>query len=275
MGGIERALGRPNRTRPIMEDRELRKLTAEVSVADAVEPFGAYMFGTDEPGAELGRHLERVVLLEAFGNTADDLALEYGPYEESSLFIVVVDHLRQRPAGVMRVVQASPAGLKSLNDVESLWGEQAEVLMRRTGLDFTLDKIWDIATLAVPPEYRAKATGGLVTMGLYQTLTLAARASGIELFVAILDMPVFRMLRWKLKMIFAGYKGVGPKPYLGSLASIPAWCDVLAADRHIAAVDPDLYRILTEGSGLEPALRRADLSLITGARSLPDTAAAG
>ena len=159
----------------------------------------------------------------------------------------------------MRVVQASPAGLKSFNDLESVWGETAEVLMRRTGLDFTLERIWDVATLAVPPEYRAKATGGLVTMGLYQTLTLAARASGIELFVAILDMPVFRMLRWKLKMIFAGYPGRGSKAVPGSLASIPAWCDVPSADRHLAAVDPDLHGILTEGSriGAGPALRRS------------------
>ena len=165
--------------------------------------------------------LSVLVFLEAFGNTVDDLAREYGPYEASSLFIVVVDHLRQLPAGVIRVVQPSPVGLKSLNDLESVWGETAEVLMRRTGLDFGPEKIWDVATLAVPPEYRAKATGGLVTMGLYQTLTLAARASGIDLLVAILDMPVFRMLRWKLHMIFAGYRGVGPKPYLGSPASMP------------------------------------------------------
>jgi hypothetical protein len=112
-------------------------------------------------------------------------------------------------------------------------------------------------------------------MGLYQTLTLAAQACGIELFVAILDMPVFRMLRWKLRMIFAGYRGVDPRPYLGSLASVPAWCDVLSADRHLAAVDPELHRILTEGTGLEPVLRRADLSFITRTNALPGTAAAG
>jgi hypothetical protein len=175
----------------------------------------------------------------------------------------------------MRIVRPSPAGLKSLNDLEAVWGWTAEVLMQRTGLSFASEKTWDIATLAAPPEYRSKATGGLVTMGLYQTLTLAAQACGIELFVAILDMPVFRMLRWKLRMIFAGYPGVGPMPYLGSLASIPAWCDVLSADRHLAAVDPDLHAILTEGIGLESALRRADLTFITGARPLPGTAAAG
>jgi hypothetical protein len=258
-----------------MEDRELRKLTAEVSAPGALEPFGAYIFGTYEPGAELARHLERAVLLESFGNTADDLAREYGPYEASSLFLVIIDHVRLLPAGGIRVVQPSSVGLKSLNDLESVWGETAEVLMQRTDLDFELDKTWDVATLVVPPEYRARATGGLITTGLYQTLTLAAQARGIELLVAILDMPVFRMLRWKLKMIFAGYRDVSPRPYLGSLASIPAWCDLVAADEHVAAVDPELHRILTKGIGLEPALRRVDLSSIAGWEALPGAAAAG
>lgn len=258
-----------------MEDRELRRLAAEVSAPGASEPFGAYIFGADEPGAELGRHLERVVFLEAFGNTIDDLAREYGPYEASSLFIVVVDHVRQLPAGVIRVVQPSPAGLKSLNDLESVWGENTEAAMRNSGLEFGPEKIWDVATLAVLSEYRGKATRGLVTMGLYQTLTLAARASGIDLLVMILDMAVFRMLRWKMRMIFAGYQGIGPKPYLGSPASIPAWCDLLYSDRHLAAVDPDLYGILAKGIGLEPALRRADLSVITRRTALGGVAAAG
>ena len=172
-------------------------------------------------------------------------------------------------------MQPSPVGLKSLNDLESVWGENAEAAMRSTSLEFGPEKIWDVATLAVPSEYRGRATGGLVSMGLYQTLTLAARASGIDLLVTILDMPVFRMLRWKMRMIFAGYRGIGPKPYLGSPASIPSWCDLLYSDRHLAAVDPDLHGILYKGIGLEPALRCADLSLITRTTALGDVAAAG
>ena len=97
-------------------------------------------------------------------------------------------------------------------------------------------------------------------MGLYQTLTMAALHCGIDWFVAILDMPVFRMIRWKLRMIFAGYHGVAPQPYLGSAASIPAWCDVVEAERRLAETDRDLYAVLIEGIGLEAALRRLDLT---------------
>jgi hypothetical protein len=238
-----------------LPDAELRELTQRVAAPGAREPFGAYVFTSDEPGAELGRYVERVVFLEAFGNTAEHLAEEYGPYEPSSFFICVLDHLRSLPAGVMRVLQPSPAGFKSLKDIEPVWGEPASTIIERTGLRLDPDRTWDVATLAVAPEYRAKATAGLVTMGLYQSLTLTARSSGIEWFVAILDMPVFRILRWKLHMIFAGYQGLAPRAYLGSVASIPAWCNVVDAERRLAAADTDLHAILVRGIGLEAAMR--------------------
>ena len=260
---------------PDLHDVDLRLLTQRIVVPGAVEPFGAYLFRSDEPGAELGRHLERTVFLETFGNTREQLAEEYGPYEASSVFICVVDHLRHVPAGVMRVLLPSPAGFKSLNDIESVWGEAAEDLIERTGLTLDPYRTWDIATLAVAADYRAKATAGLVSMGLYQTLGLAARACGIHWFVAILDMPVFRMLRWKLRMIFAGYEGVAPLPYLGSVASIPAWCDVADAERRLAVSDPALHAILVDGIGLEPALRRVDIATFDRLIALQRKVAAG
>ena len=241
-------------------EADLQRLTHQVSASGATEPFGAYLFTHDEAGAELGRQLEREVFLEAFGNTTELLEQEYGPYERNSVFICVVDHLRDRPAGVMRVLLPSPAGFKSLNDIEEVWGEPAVALAERTGLDINPAATWDIATFAVAPEYRGKAARGLVSMGLYQTLTLAAHACGTEWFVAILDMPVFRMIRWKLRMIFAGYQGVAPRPYLGSPASIPAWCNVADAAQHLAAVDPELHAIVCRGVGLEAGVRCADLT---------------
>jgi hypothetical protein len=243
-----------------LPDTELRRLTRQILAPGAIEPFGAYLFRGDEPGADLGRHVEQLVFLEAFGNTPDLLADEYAPYEASSVFICIVDHLRMLPAGVMRVLLPSPRGFKSLNDIEAVWGDSAETLIKRTGLALAADRTWDIATFAVAPEYRANAARGLISMGLYQTLTMAALRCGVDWFVAILDMPVFRMIRWKLRMIFAGYQGVAPLPYLGSAASIPAWCDVNEAERRLAETDRDLHAILVEGIGLEAAVRRLDLA---------------
>jgi hypothetical protein len=243
-----------------LHDADLRRLTEQVIPHGAVEPFGAYLFRVNEPGAELGRYLERTVFMETFGNTPQLLADEYDRYETSSFFICVVDQMRRLPAGVMRVVLPSPAGFKSFDDLEAVWGEPAAEIIERTGLTINRDRTWDIATLAVGGDYRGKATTGLVSMGLYQTLAIAARNCGVEWFITILDMPVFRLVRWKFHMIFAGYKGVAAKPYLGSPASLPAWCDVSDFERRLKAQDPDMYEILVEGTGLEPALRKVDES---------------
>ncbi|HUC36762.1 MAG TPA: hypothetical protein VMR97_06530 [Acidimicrobiales bacterium] len=243
-----------------LRDSELRRITRQVIPQGASEPFGAYLFRNGEPGAELGRHVEQTVFLEAFGNTPEQLTDEYRRYESSSVFICVLDQMRGLPAGVMRVLLPSPAGFKSFNDIEPVWGEPAEAIVGRTGIALDEKRTWDIATLAVDADYRGKATMGLVSMGLYQTLTLTARNCGIDWFVAILDVPVLRMLRWKLHMIFAGYKGVSAMPYLGSPASMPAWCDVIEAERRLRERDPDLHAVLVKGTGLEPALRRIDLS---------------
>ena len=148
----------------------------------------------------------------------------------------------------MRVIVPSPAGFKSLNDIEPVWGVPAEELIERTGLAL------DLATPGTSPPWPSprvpgRATRGLVGMGLYQTLTLAALCCGIGWFVAIFDMPVFRLIRWKLRLIFAGFKGLARRPYLGSAASIPAWCDVLDAERRLAAADPHLHQILVGASG--------------------------
>ena len=243
-------------------DPAIRSLAERAAQAGAQEPFGAYVFRADEPAADLGRHLEQAVFLESFGNTADMLLGEYERYEADSMFICVLDHRRGVPAGVMRVICPSAAGFKSLNDIEPVWGEAPDVLLERTGLALDPRRTWDIATIAVNEAYRGGALRGLVCMGLYQTLTLAAFHCGIDWFIAILDMPVFRMIRWKLRMIFAGYEGVAPLPYLGSAASLPAWCNVAAAERRLAEQDQDLHAILVLGEGLEVAMRRVDLASV-------------
>ena len=85
--------------------------------------FGVYVLRSDEPAAELARHVEREVFLEFFGNTPELLAAEYGPYESASVFICVIDHVLRQPAGVMRIIVPSACGAKSLHDLEARWGQ--------------------------------------------------------------------------------------------------------------------------------------------------------
>jgi hypothetical protein len=243
---------------------ELRRVAQQVSATRTDAPLGVYLFRSNDPRSELARHLERAVFMETFGNTPELLTKEYAPYEESSIFLCVIDHLRHVPAGTMRIVLPSEAGFKTLDDAEPVWGETIETMAGRTGLDLDLASTWDIATLAVAPEYRGKATMGLVSMGLYQALALATPLCGIRWLIAILDVPVFRMIRWKLRMPMAGFKGVTAQPYLGSPASMPVWCNVPDTERRIAASDPDLHALYFLGQGMEPAVRPLDLQSTVG-----------
>jgi hypothetical protein len=241
----------------------LRRLAADVVPDGAAQPFGVYAFGPDDPASELARSVERDVFLEAFGNTEELLAKEYGPYEAASLFLCVLDHRRRVPAGMMRVLRPSPAGFKSLVDVEPTWGVGVDDLFARAGLVHEPERTWDVATLAVGPEYRGKAATGLVSLALYQSLTLAARRRDIDWFVAIFDVAVLRMIRWKLHMTFAGFRGVAAASYLGSVASMPAWCRLTEAEARLGTRAPELRALLFDGTGIEAAVRAVDLDRAT------------
>lgn len=251
--------GRPH---GILDDARARQLAQSIIPADATAPFGLYVFGTEEPGAALGRHVEHAVFSEAFGDTIESLTEQYRPYEDVSFFICVVDHLRRLPVGVMRVLFPSPHGIKDLKEMEAIWDVSADELLERNGIALDPLRTWDVAMLGILPDYRSGTTGGSVIMGLFQALGVCAQACGVDWFVAILSLPAFRVVRWKLHMIFAGFDGLAPKQHQGSPASMPAWCDVRAAEKRLAETDPDLHDILVKGAGLEPVLRPVDPAAI-------------
>jgi GNAT superfamily N-acetyltransferase len=186
------------------------------------------------PDAELGRALERTVFAEAFGDTPALLAAEYAPYESASLFFVAVDRATGEAAGVIRVITPSPAGLKSVDDLDRFTDRPvAELADGRIDLSRT----WDIATLAVAPDHRA----GAVSKALYAAVCTAARQAGITNYVAVLDAAVLRLLQWQLKGMFSTYEGVAPASYLGSDRSVAVWSDLVGWRARLAAEDPVLH----------------------------------
>jgi len=77
---------------------ELGELADElIDERHPTEPFGVYLLAPEDPRAELGRHVERAVFLETFGNIGQLLASEYATYEAASVFFVVIDHRRRLP----------------------------------------------------------------------------------------------------------------------------------------------------------------------------------
>lgn len=238
---------------------ELGELVDALTPGSAADQaFGLYFLPSGHPSAELGRHVERTVFGEFFGNSPELLAEEYGRYDGASLFLCVVDHRRRVPAGVMRVIVPSDAGLKSLHDIESAWNQPLDEVLERTGLDLTDDGVWDVATLAVDRDYRGEATRGLVSMALYQGLATTAVRAGIGWFVTILDLVVLDLIQTLVTDPFRHYAGVEPMSYLDSPMSVPVWCDIDDWTRRFAAADPALFDTVCRGSGLEAAVFHPD-----------------
>jgi hypothetical protein len=249
-------------TASIAIDRDdLRELGDRVVTAAGTpsQPFGVYAFSAHAPESELARHVEREVFYEFFNNTPELLEAEYGPYEASTLFVCMMDHRRRLPAGVIRLVLPSPTGLKSLADVEPVWGHRIDDVMERTNLRLEADSAWDIATLAVDSEYRGRATDGLVSLGLYQAVAQLALRCDVRWVVTILDLVVLDLIQEATSQAFQPFAGLEPIRYLDSPASLPVYCDLDAYFPRLQTADPSMYEILYDGRGLEPAVRPLDL----------------
>ena len=205
---------------------ELRELAGEVISAAGTpdEPFGMYVFGARERESALPRYVERLVFDEWYGNPAELLDAEYGPYEDASLFFCVIDHRRSLPAGMLRIALPSPLGFKTFHDMESVWGVPVEEALARTGLEWDLNRVWDTITIAVTKDYRGKATDGLITMSLLQSLAQALLMTNGQTLVTILDQHVLDLFQRTVCEPWQRFPGIEPIEYMDSPASVPVSC---------------------------------------------------
>ncbi len=94
-------------------------------------------------------------------------------------------------------------------------------------------------------------------IGCYQAVARLARHFDIAWLVAILDYPVYRLIRLQLRRIFVAYGD--ERPYLGSARSVPAYCPIKAAEAEARAEDSSLHELIYVGSAIKDALRQVDL----------------
>jgi hypothetical protein len=223
------------------------------------EPFGTYLFVNDDPAAAIARDLEEAVFLDAFGNTAELLHNEYHRYEPASFFLCVIDHRRKVCAAMMRVIIPVPGGpgLKSLIDIEPVWGRSPKDLYLEAGLEYDPDASWDIATQAIDRDYRVAASLGLMHIGMFQALARLGRHFGVHWIVAVQTYAVYRLTRMQLRRSFVAI--AGERPYLGGERSVPVCCDLPKAEREAREEDPILHELIYTGSTMKAALRQIEL----------------
>jgi hypothetical protein len=227
---------------------------AATAAAGTDAPFGLYVWAATDPEVERARALERQVFFETFGNTPEMLAAEYEPYDPASTFLAVVDHERGIVAGVVRLIGPSPAGFKSLEDLRSGWNRDPDDVLRGSGVDLDPAETFDIATLAVAPDYRGAATGGLISLALYHGICRLSLDLRIRWAVAILDLVVLDLIQTRTGRPFSHYSGIEPLRYLDSPASLPVFTDMHDYKERLAFLDPAMHGILFEGVGIEAAL---------------------
>lgn len=251
--------------RPSSDAVDLRDLASLVMGPRPVEPFGLYAFHPDDDGAALPQAVAESVYAEAYGYTPELLREEFSPYNRATLLICVLDHRLRAPAGLLRLIFPSQAGLKDLNEIEQVWGRPRSGLFADSGIALEERRTINIGTLAVAPGYRKAAFQGLITMALVQALTALAARCDMPWGVAVVYAPVLRMLQWKLQRPFNQFAGTEPRPYpyAHSPLHLPVWTHRDRWMERLAARDPVLYDIMARGVGLEPVVRPFDWDLMT------------
>jgi hypothetical protein len=182
--------------------------------------------GTD-PFANIARQIEREVFEDTFGNDPAMLTNEYRRYEESSLFFLVVDTEAREPAGVLRMIRNSPAGLKTLVDMEDPTKTPTAVrtddVLRFHRID-DLDRCWDGATSAVPRRYRRRLA--TIHVEVLRCWYAAALREDVEHFVSILDAPVFKVARQFLGVPLVALADTPPFTYMDAPNSQAVYASV-------------------------------------------------
>ena len=186
-------------------------------------PFGVYLLDPGDERSELGRVLERDVLLEFFDNTEDVLDREYRPYDDASRFIVLVDHEQSTVAGAVRIIEGgTPCGLKSIRDAcrPDSWGlSPADFRSQDPLLDDRSSVTWDIATLGVRAAYRGEPHNSFYSASMLHATYWWSLLTGVEAWVAVIDEAVLALLH-SVSVPLERVCGKPPLEYLGSSRSV-------------------------------------------------------
>jgi len=191
------------------------------------------------------RECEQDVFLEAFGNTREQLTEEYGPYEDNSTYICVANEAGY-VVGEVRIIWNGPAGLKTLNDIAGPpWSIDGTRSLAAVG--FTPNQMWDVGTLGVRKEHRA---GGLVSLALYHGLITAQTVNDSACTITIMDDKIATLLAM-VDCVFNTIPGTTSQPYLGSPSSTPLYADRAWDIEHQRKTNPEAYRLMCLGVGLD------------------------
>jgi hypothetical protein len=203
------------------------------------------VFDARGEAAEAARRCESEVFGERFGNTPEQIAVEYGPYDAQSVWLAVLDGDGVAQAAG-RLIRPGPAGLKTLNDLRrDPWRVDPVGAVRQAGLD--LGTTWESATFAVRRGVRRRGFDAMEA--LFYGLAVGSLVNEFETVVAVIDDQVLGVFG-SIGLFLHPFPGTGPGNYLGSPRSHALYAftdEILATQRRVA---PHKWRAITSGEGL-------------------------
>jgi len=192
------------------------------------------------------RRCEAAIFLRWYGNTPEQLAAEYDPYEASSVFVALADD-QDDVLGIVRFVVPGQAGLKTLNDVGMPpWNATPSRSAAAARIDPA--STWDCATMGLRPD-RSGSTARL-SLALYHGLLLALRVNAVHTVIAVLDERARRLLS-AIGLVVHAIPGTAARPYLGSVASTPVFAHLATGLDQQRRLAPEAHRLVTLGIGLD------------------------
>lgn len=212
---------------------EMQLLTNQLldeRLPETTDTVVCYRVDSNSQYANIARTVEREIFEKYFGNDAEVMELEYGPYENQSIFFLSIDQDLKTPAGVLRVIENGPSGLKTLNDLESMAIDgvpntpriDKEKVRHYHDIE-SFEDCWDVGTVAVRKPYRSNT---LTSVQLYRALYVSALEEGIDHFISVIDRKPHEKMTKYLGIPFVPLAGSEPFSYLGSAESNAVYGDV-------------------------------------------------
>lgn len=186
---------------------------------------------------------ETEVFGDRYGIPRSRMVADYGPYDDLSTWLALVDASDRVVAGC-RLVR--PGGtLKSLDDVESPpWSLAPGAVSRTAGLDPA--STWDVATLF----RRRGCPGAPVTAALCHGIILTLRHNGGLAAVAVLDHTVRSLLHRGFGIRWHMMPGAQRRVFMNT-PNDPVYVVISDLLDYARRTNPEGYRMFALGVGLE------------------------
>ncbi|MGF1648364.1 MAG: hypothetical protein ACFCVF_15790 [Kineosporiaceae bacterium] len=177
--------------------------------------------------------------------TAEEMARDYGPYDEVSLWLTVHEPDGRVIAG-SRLIPPNSLGQKSLDDVSRPpWRLDASASLQAAGLTST--RTWDVATLF--RDRHARHSGMHVTAALCYAIIQTIRHNGGNALVAVLDSVAREMLDRFFALRVRMLPGATRQMFMNT-PNDPTFAFLSEMLEHSRRVNPEGHRMYALGSGI-------------------------